>query len=123
MIIFLAGLQGIDNTYYEAAEIDGASHVQKFFTITVPLLSPIIFFLIIISLTNAFKVFIPMFIMTPTGGPDRTTMTMVFFLFDRAFRTSNELGYGAAIAFVLLLIILGVTLFQRAILNKRVHYE
>src|SRR5690606_35948037 len=85
VIIFLAGLQGIDRSNYEAAEIDGANARQKFFNITVPLLSPVIFFLTVISMINAFKVFIPMFIMKPSGGPAETTLTMVFFLYREAF--------------------------------------
>jgi len=123
VIIFLAGLQNIDRSNYEAAEIDGATKRQQFFYITLPLLSPVVFFLLIISLINAFKEFIPMFIMTPSGGPDKTTTTMVFFLYDRAFGRGQDLGYGAAIAFVLLGIILAVTLVQKTIVGRKVHYE
>lgn len=123
VIIFLAGLQNIDASNYEAAEIDGANPVQKFFYITVPLLSPVIFFLLIISLINAFKEFIPMLIMTPTGGPGGSTTTLVFFMFEKAFGSGSELGYGAAIAFVILLIILMVTLLQKVIIGRKVHYS
>jgi multiple sugar transport system permease protein len=123
VIIFLAGLQNIDASNYEAAEIDGANAWQKFWNITVPLLSPVLFFLMVISMINAFKVFTPMFVMTPTGGPDQSTLTMVFYLYMKAFGASGKLGFGAAIAFVLLLIILAATLLQRLALGKKVHYS
>ncbi|MCD6385278.1 sugar ABC transporter permease [Candidatus Sumerlaeota bacterium] len=123
MVIFLAGLQNIDKTFYEAAEIDGASGWQKFRYITFPLLSPVTFFLLIISMIGAFKVFVPMFIMTPNGGPDNTTMTMVFYLYEKGFTGLWRLGYAAAIAYLLFAIILALTLIQNAIMGRRVHYE
>jgi multiple sugar transport system permease protein len=123
MVIFLAGLQNIDRTYYEAAEIDGASGWQKLCHITLPLLSPVTFFLLIISMIGAFKVFVPMFIMTPNGGPDNTTMTMVFYLYEKGFTGLWRLGYAAAIAYLLFAIILTLTLLQNFLFRRRVHYE
>lgn len=123
MVIFLAGLQTIDRTLYEAAEIDGASGWQKFKYITLPLLSPVTFFLLVISMIGAFKVYVPMFIMTPDGGPDNTTMSMVFYLYEKGFTGLWRLGYAAAIAYLLFAIILTLTLLQNAILGRRVHYE
>lgn len=123
MIIFLAGLQNIDRSYYEAAEIDGATWWQKFRHITFPLLSPVTFFLLIISMINAFKVFVPILIMTPTGGPDNTTSTIVFYLYEKGFRGLWLLGYAAAIAYILFLVILILTIIQNVVLGRKVHYE
>ncbi|MFH0793108.1 MAG: sugar ABC transporter permease [bacterium] len=123
MIIFLAGLQNIDRSYYEAAEIDGAGKTQQFFRITFPLLSPTTFFLLIISGINAFKVFIPMLIMTPNGGPDGTTNTIVFYLYQKGFTGTWRLGYASAVAYILFLIILILTLIQNRVFGKKVHYD
>lgn len=123
MIIFLAGLQNIDKSYYEAAEIDGANPWQRFLHITFPLLSPITFFILIVSLINSFKVFVPMLIMTPSGGPDNTTITIVFHLYEKGFQGLWLMGRASAVAYILFLIILGITLIQNLFLGRRVHYE
>lgn len=123
MIIFLAGLQNIDKSYYEAAEIDGATIWQRFQHITFPLLSPITFFILIISLINSFKVFVPMLIMTPNGGPDNSTMTIVFHLYEKGFQGLWLMGHASAVAYILFLIILGITLIQNFFFGRRVHYE
>lgn len=123
MIIFLAGLQNIDRSYYEAAEIDGATRLQKFTNVTWPLLSPTTFFIMIISLITAFKVFVPQFIMTPTGGPGRTTETLVFYLYREGFMGYKQLGYASAVAYILFSIILVLTLVQSRYFGKRVHYD
>ncbi|MCX7716924.1 MAG: sugar ABC transporter permease [Candidatus Sumerlaeaceae bacterium] len=122
MVIFLAGLQNIDRSYYEASEIDGASRWQQFRHITWPLLSPTTFFILIISMIGAFKVFVPMFIMTPNGGPDRTTESLVFFLYKVAFAIDKDMGYASAIAYILFGIILALTLIQNRVFGRRVHY-
>ena len=121
MIIYLAGLQNIDKSYYEAAEIDGASPWQRFRTITWPLLSPVSFFLMIISMIGAFKVFVPMLVMTGTGGPDNTTSTIVFYLWEKGFR-SWLFGYASAIAYILFIIILIMTFAQNRLFGRRVEY-
>ncbi len=123
MVIFLAGLQNIDRTYYEAAEIDGASNVQQFRHITWPLLSPTTFFILVISMIGAFKVFVPMYIMTPTGGPARTTETLVFYLYKVGFLGYRELGFASAIAYILFAIILLLTLVQNRLVGRKVHYD
>lgn len=122
MIIFLAGLQNIDRSYYEAAEIDGATTWQKFKTITVPLLSPVSFFLLIISMIGAFKMFVPVLVMTANGGPDNTTSTIVFYLYFKGFRGLWLMGYASAVAYILFIIILCLTLIQNFALGKKVHY-
>lgn len=123
MIIFLAGLQNIDRSYYEAAEIDGASALQCFRHITWPLLSPTTFFVLIVSLIAAFKVFVPMYVMTPGGTPGGTTETLVSYLFKVGFSGYRELGYASAVAYILFIIILLLTVFQNTVIGKRVHYN
>jgi multiple sugar transport system permease protein len=123
MVIFLAGLQNIDRSYYEASEIDGASRWQQFRHITWPLLSPTTFFILIISMIGAFKVFVPMFIMTPDGGPDRTTMSLVFYLYKVGFAVDRDMGYASAIAYILFGIILVLTIIQNRVFGRRVHYS
>ena len=122
MVIFLAGLQNIDRTYYEAADIDGASAWQKFRTITLPLLSPTTFFTLVIAMIAAFKVFVPMYVMTPTGGPGRSTTTLVFYLYDQGFKGHQDLGYASALAYILFVIILILTILQNRFFGRRVHY-
>lgn len=122
MVIFLAGLQNIDKSLYEAAAIDGANRPQQFRAITFPLLSPVTFFLLIISMIGAFKVFVPQFMMTPTGGPDKTTMPIVMLLYEEGFKGEWKLSYAAALAYILTMIILLLTLVQNKLFGKRVEY-
>lgn len=123
MVIFLAGLQNIDKAYYEAAEIDGASQWQRFRHITWPLLSPTTFFVMIIAMIAAFKVFVPMYIMTPTGGPGRTTETLVFYLYKVGFIGDKDLGYASSVAYVIFVIILILTIVQNRAFGRKVHYD
>lgn len=123
MVIFLSGLQGISKTYYEAAKIDGAGPVTTFFKITLPLLSPIIFFVTIMSLISAFQVFDLIFMMIPnTSVAIESTQSIVYLFYQHAF-VLNDKGYAAAIAVVLLFIILIVTVIQMILQKKWVHYE
>lgn len=122
MIIFLAGLQNIDKSLYEAAQIDGASGWARFRHITFPLLSPVTFFLMVISLIGAFKVFVPQFMMTPDGGPDRTTIPITMYLYQEGFMGEWKLSYAAAVAYILTMIILALTIFQNRIFGRRVEY-
>jgi multiple sugar transport system permease protein len=125
-IILLAGLQSIPKTYYEAAEIDGAGVVTQFFRITVPMVSPSIFFLTITQIIGAFKAFdlIYMFSGVNSGnGPTaQAVRTMVFGVYFRGF-TLMHMGYAAAEAVLLFLLILAVTLFQFYLQKRLVHYE
>jgi len=122
MVIFLAGLQNIDPTYYEAASLDGAGRWQRFRHITLPLLSPVTFFVLVISTIAAFKVFVPVFIMTPNGTPGGTTETLVSYLYKTGFAGYRELGYASAIAYVLFVIILVLTVFQHRVFGRKVQY-
>jgi len=123
IVIFLAGLQNIPQTYYEAARIDGASRFKTFWKITLPLLSPTTYYVLIMSSIAAFETFAQVWIMTgpPPGGPLHTTKVVMYYFYENAFELWR-LGYGAAIAFLAFLIILGLTILQRVFLEKRVHY-
>jgi ABC-type sugar transport system permease subunit len=122
IVIFLAGLQGIPKVYYEAAEIDGASAWQRFFYITLPLLSPVTFFVLVIGIINSFKVFSQIHVLTPDGGPLNSTEVIVFYLYRIAFQ-EFKFGQGAAVAFILFTIVLTITVIQRKFIEPRVHYE
>jgi multiple sugar transport system permease protein len=121
MLIYLAGLQGIPDVYYEAAEIDGAGGWAKFRHITVPLLSPTTFMLLILSVIGAFQVFEYTYVMTG-GGPVYATLTIVLHVYNNAFR-SFQMGYASALAYVLFFILLGLTIIQFRLQNRWVHYE
>jgi multiple sugar transport system permease protein len=119
-VIFLAGLQGIPGHLYEAADIDGANSWQKFWKITLPLLSPTMFFVLVISIIQAFQVFGQIFIMT-RGGPANSTSTIVFFIYNNAF-VWFRMGYAAAASWVLFAIIFAVTIVQTRWQKRWVHY-
>jgi len=121
MLIYLAGLQGIPDVYYEAAEIDGAGGWAKFRNITLPLLTPTTFMLLILSLIGAFQVFEYTYVMTG-GGPVYATLTIVLHIYNNAFR-SFKMGYASALAYVLFAILLLLTLIQLRLQKRWVHYE
>lgn len=122
IVIFLAGLQNIPTQYYEAAKIDGAGPFRLFRNITWPLLSPTTFYILIMSTIVAFEAFAQVWIMTsPPGGPLGTTKVVMYYFYEQSFELWR-LGYGAAIAFIAFLIILALTILQRTVLEKRVHY-
>ncbi len=120
MLIFIAGLQGIPESLYEAAKIDGASPWQLFWYITLPLLRPTILFVTVTGVISHFQVFGQPFIMT-AGGPGRSSYTAIFYLYQIAWR-AFRMGYGAAVAVVLALIISVLTLFQFLFIGRRVEY-
>ena len=110
MMLFLAGLQGISNTYYEASELDGANKWQQFTRITLPMLSPTIFFIFVMSIIGSFQVFDSVMLMTK-GGPGRSSSVLVHYLYQNAFQYFS-MGYACAIAYLLFFIVLVVTLFN-----------
>jgi len=123
-IILLAGMQGIDKMYYEAARIDGASGFQAWRKITVPLLTPQIFFLLIISLIGSFKVFTEVFVLfNGTSGPMKSAETLVYYIMRQGFFGTPHYGRAAAASIVLFAIIFVVTIIQMTIARKRVHYQ
>ncbi|MCK5737582.1 sugar ABC transporter permease [bacterium] len=121
MIIFLAGLQGIPKTLYEAARIDGAGTWARFLNVTLPMLSPIIFFNFVMGVIRTFQVFTQGFIMT-NGGPNYATLFYVLYLYQNAFEYLR-MGYAAAMAWVLFFILLTLTLFILKSSSAWVYYE
>lgn len=123
MVIFLSGLQGIPSSLYEVADIDGAGPFTKFFKITLPLLTPTIFFVSIISIINSLKVFDLIFMMVDeTSFIIEDTQSIVYFFYKTAFRL-NQKGYASAILIILFLIIFVLTIFQTKLQDKWVHYN
>jgi multiple sugar transport system permease protein len=123
MIIFLAGLRQIPKDVYEAAEIDGASRLQQFWRITLPLLTPVVFFNGVVQTIDAFKAFTPAFIISGgTGGPIDSTLFYTLYLYQEAF-AYFRMGYASALAWILVVIIAAFTAF--AFLSSRywVHYD
>jgi raffinose/stachyose/melibiose transport system permease protein len=117
MIIYMAGLQAISADLYEAADMDGANKWQTFTRITFPLIAPAFTINIMISIIGSFKVFDIIYVMTK-GGPGTTTESLAILLYKKAFNF-NEMGYGTAIAVVMFLIILVISIFQLSILRRR----
>ncbi|HLE76978.1 MAG TPA: sugar ABC transporter permease [bacterium] len=121
IVIFLAGLQNISQEYYEAAQIDGANAWQSFRYVTLPLLSPTTYFILVISMIGAFKVFaLPLFM--TGGGPLDRTLTIVFSIYREGFQYFR-MGSAAAQAYVLFAVIFVITMLQRRLLAGRVHYD
>lgn len=125
MVLLLSGLQTINPSLYEAAEIDGASGVQKFFNVTIPMLSPVLFLCIILAVIRAFQVFDQIYVLTggqDGGGPAGATTTLVFDVFLNAF-SHWQMGYASAEATILLAIILIITVIQYTRQRKWVTYD
>lgn len=123
MIILLAGIQGISKTYYEAASIDGANPVKQFFGITLPLVTPTLFFVLITNLIGTFQTFDTIYMMIKESGiAMEATQSMVMYFFRNAFSYSKK-GYASALAVFLFLIIMLVTLIQMKLQKKWVNYE
>lgn len=120
MLIFLAGLQSIPESYYEAAEIDGARWFAKFRHITVPLLSPTTFFITVMAIITSFQVFDTVYLMTQ-GGPARSTSVLVYYVYQNAFQYF-EMGYASAVAYVLFFVVLILTMLQFLTQKKWVVY-
>jgi multiple sugar transport system permease protein len=120
VVIFLAGLQDIPVTLYEAAEIDGASRWQKTLHVTLPMLSPVIYFNVIMGIIGTFQVFAVPYIMTG-GGPQRATLFYAMYIFQSAFE-DLRMGYASAQAVILFLIILACTYLATRVMRKHVHY-
>ncbi|MFD1718429.1 carbohydrate ABC transporter permease [Georgenia deserti] len=111
MVIFLAGLRQIPREYYEAAAVDGAGRIRQFFRITLPLLTPVVFFNVVLQFIHAFQAFTPSYIVSGgTGGPVDSTLFYTLYLYQRGF-VQFEMGYASAMAWVLLL---GIGIFTAA---------
>jgi multiple sugar transport system permease protein len=117
MVIILAGLQSISPSYYEAAKMDGANAWQQFYSITLPLLKPILFIVAVLSMIHSFKVFDQIFVMT-SGGPGRASLMIVNYIISLSI-DDMKLGYAAALSMILFLAILGLTIIQRLIFKDK----
>jgi multiple sugar transport system permease protein len=121
MIIYLAGLQNIPVSLYESAEIDGASSLQKLWHITLPILSPTIFFNVVIGIIQVFQYFVPAYVMT-SGGPQNSTMFYSLYIYQTAF-DDFRMGYASALAWLLFIIVLTATGLVFRLSKKLVHYS
>jgi len=120
MVLFSAGLQGIPEQYYEAAQIDGAGKGRQFWNITLPLLSPTTFFILVMSVIGSFQVFDTVYVLT-SGGPLGSTKVLVFYLYEHAFKYF-EMGYASAVAYLLFALVFALTLLQVKYLRGSIHY-
>jgi len=121
MVIFLAGLKQIPQELYEAASVDGAGRVRKFFNVTLPMLSPVLFFNLILTVINSFQMFTSAFIITK-GGPVQSTYMYAMFLYEKAFK-HYQMGYASALAWILLAIVAILTLINFVASKYWVFYE
>jgi multiple sugar transport system permease protein len=121
VVIYLAGLQDVPRELYEAADIDGASPLRKTWHVTLPSISPVIFFNLIMGLIGTLQVFATPFILTQ-GGPARATYFYTMYLYDNAFKYLN-MGYASAMAWVQLLLVLALTALAAWSSKRWVHYQ
>lgn len=121
MLIYLAGLQGVPQQLYEAAEIDGATHWQRFVHVTLPMMSSVLFFNFLMGLIGALQTFTQGYIMT-NGGPQNATLFYALYLYRRAF-TDFRMGYASALAWVLFAIVLVISILVFRYLGRQVYYE
>ncbi|WP_035177235.1 carbohydrate ABC transporter permease [Alkalihalobacterium bogoriense] len=120
IIFYLAALQSVPKALYEAAEIDGANFIHKFRYVTVPLITPITFFLVVTGIINSLQIFVEIQIMVPDGGANYAAASIVFYLWQKAF-VYYEMGYASALAWVLGFIMFLVTFIQFKLSSRWVH--
>lgn len=118
MVLFLAGMEAIPKDLYEAADLLGASAWQQFSRITLPLLRPTLIFVVVINSIKSFQVFVEVYVMTK-GGPLGATSTLVYEVYHQAFEQSDSMGYASAIAYLIFLILMAVSLLQLRFLKGR----
>ncbi|KIL40512.1 ABC transporter permease [Gordoniibacillus kamchatkensis] len=121
MVIFLAGLKQIPQDLYESAAVDGAGKVRRFFNITLPMLSPVMFFNLVLGVIGSFQMFTSAFVIT-NGGPVNSTYMYALFLFEKAFK-NYQMGYASALAWILLVIIAALTAINFLMSKYWVFYE
>ena len=120
-LYYLIGLQGIPDGYYEAAQIDGANKIQTFFHITLPMLTPTLFFVLTITTINTFQIFDEPYIIT-NGGPGNASRTLALHVYEKAFK-AYEMGYASSVSVVLFIIVLVITIILYSTQNKWVTYD
>ncbi len=121
MVLFSAGLQGIPTHYYEAAQIDGAGRWRQFWNITIPLLSPTTFFVLVMSVIGSFQVFDIVYVLT-SGGPLDSTKVLVFYLYEHAFKYF-DMGFASAVAYLLFAVVFVLTMLQMRAMRGSVYYN
>ncbi len=122
MVIFLAGLKQIPQELYESASVDGANPIRKFFHITLPMLSPVMFFNLVLGIIGSFQMFTASFVITPRGGPMQSTYVYAVFLYEKAFK-HYQMGYASALAWILLVIVAVLTALNFLASRYWVFYE
>ncbi|MGG3739564.1 carbohydrate ABC transporter permease [Aeribacillus pallidus] len=123
MVIYLAALQDIPKSLYEAAELDGANAIQKFFKITVPNLRPVTSFVVIMGIIGTFQLFDQSYIFSGgSGGPNNSTLTVVLLIYQYAFKSLGTMGYAAALSLLLAIVILIATIIQRKLSKEESMY-
>lgn len=120
MIIFVAGLKGIPEMFYDAASIDGASRLQRFLHITLPLLKPVTLFVVVTQTISAMQVFVPIFVMTQ-GGPFFATNAIVYYIYQNGF-AYNDMGYASALSFFVLTLLVAISYIQFKLLKGQAEY-
>jgi multiple sugar transport system permease protein len=119
-IIFVAGLKGIPDTFYEASSIDGAGPVRQFLNITLPLLKPVTLFVVVTNTIGAMQVFVPIFVMTK-GGPEYSTSSIVYYIYQNGFQF-NAMGYASSMSFIVLALLVGVSYMNFKLLRSDTEY-
>jgi multiple sugar transport system permease protein len=122
MIIYLAGLQEVPSQLYEAADLDGATAWQKTRNVTIPLVSPVILFNVVMGIIHSMQIFTQPYVLSEDGSPSRSIYFYSMYLFDNAFKY-HKMGYASAMAWIMFLVIFGLTLMALKFADKRVHYE
>jgi len=122
MIIYLAGLQDVPESLYEAADIDGAKIWAKTLHVTLPMISPVIMFNVIMSIIGSLQVFAVPYLLFPGGQPERSTYMFAMYLYDNAFKY-QRMGYASAMGWVMFVITLALTMFALRLSERHVHYE
>ncbi len=121
-LIIMSAMKSIPTEIYESARLDGSSSIKTFFKITIPMISPQLFFLLITITTGSFKVFDSVRIMT-NGGPGDATRVLSMYIYDYAFERNNTLGYACAAGILMMLLMVAVTVFDFGFVEKKVHYQ
>lgn len=119
MVLFLAGLQSIPNDLYESAELSGASSATQFWRITLPLLRPTMLFVVVVNSIKSFQIFVEIYVMTKGGPLEGTTTTLVYEVYKNAFMQSDQMGYASALAYIVFLIILVMSMIQMRVLKSK----
>lgn len=119
MVLFAAGLNAIPDSYYEAATIDGAGAWSKFWHITIPLLSPTTFFIMVMSMIGSFQIFDIVYVLT-SGGPLGSTKVLVFYIYEYAFKYNGEMGYASAVSYTLFAILFALTMLQVKYMKNKI---